>query len=134
MIISGLNSKRVSGDTVDFFSTSSKVSSDFSSSSSKVSLSGSGSAGSMHQIPSSVHSCNLKSFTSTELKEATRNFRADSVLGEGNSGFGSVYKGWIDDHSPSASKRGTGIVVAVKRLNHDGFQAHNELLVSLTPL
>lgn len=133
----------MSGDTEDFFSTSNKVSSDFSSSSSKVSLSGSGSgsgsAGSMHQIPSTVHSSNLKSFTSTELKEATRNFRADSVLGEGNGGFGSVYKGcWIDDHSPSASKRGTGtgIVVAVKRLNHDGIQGHNEMLVSssLTPL
>lgn len=61
---------------------------------------------------------------------STRNFRPDSVLGEG--GFGSVYKGWVDEHTLAASKPGTGIVVAVKRLNQDSFQGHKEWLVCST--
>lgn len=71
---------------------------------------------------------NLKSFSFANLKTATRNFRPDSVLGEG--GFGSVFKGWIDENSFNASKPGTGIVIAVKRLNQEGFQGHKEWLVS----
>ena len=59
---------------------------------------------------------------------ATRNFRPDSVLGEG--GFGSVFKGWIDEHSFAAAKPGTGMVIAVKRLNQESFQGHKEWLVS----
>lgn len=75
-----------------------------------------------------LQSSNLKSFSFTELKAATRNFRPDSVVGEG--GFGSVFKGWIDEHSFAAAKPGTGMVIAVKRLNQDGFQGHREWLVS----
>lgn len=74
-----------------------------------------------------LQSANLKSFTYNELRNSTRNFRPDSVLGEG--GFGSVYKGWVDEHSLAASKPGMGIVVAVKRLNQDGLQGHKEWLV-----
>ena len=74
-----------------------------------------------------LHS-NLKSFSFAELKAATRNFRPDSVVGEG--GFGLVFKGWIDEHSFAAAKPGTGLVIAVKRLNQDGFQGHREWLVS----
>lgn len=59
---------------------------------------------------------------------ATRNFRPDSVLGEG--GFGSVFKGWIDENSFAAAKAGTGMVIAVKRLNQESFQGHREWLVS----
>ena len=79
-----------------------------------------------------LQSSNLKSFALTELQAATRNFRVDSVLGERD--FGSVFKGWIDEHSPSAAKPGTGIAVAVKRLNQDGLKGPTELLVSLTHL
>ena len=79
-----------------------------------------------------LHSSNLKSFSFSELKLATRNFRPDSLLGEG--GFGSVYKGWIDEHSFSAAKPGSGTVVAVKRLNLDGLQGHKEWLVSCCSL
>ena len=75
-----------------------------------------------------MQSSNLKSFSFSELKLATRNFRPDSLLGEG--GFGSVFKGWIDEHSFSAAKPGSGMVVAVKRLNVDGHQGHKEWLVS----
>lgn len=76
-----------------------------------------------------LESSNLKSFTFSELKNATRNFRPDSVLGEG--GFGSVFKGWIDERSLIAAKPGTGLVIAVKRLNQEGFQGHKEWLVSI---
>ena len=75
-----------------------------------------------------LQSPNLKSFSLDELKSATRNFRQDSVLGEG--GFGCVFKGWIDEQSLAASKPGTGMVIAVKRLNQDGWQGHQEWLVS----
>lgn len=74
-----------------------------------------------------LQSVNLNGFTYNELKNATRNFRPDSVLGEG--GFGSVFKGWVDEHSLAASRPGIGIVVAVKRLNQDGLQGHKEWLV-----
>ena len=75
-----------------------------------------------------LQSPNLKSFSFSELKTATRNFRPDSVLGEG--GFGSVFKGWIDEHSYAATKPGTGMVIAVKRLNQESLQGHREWLVS----
>lgn len=72
---------------------------------------------------------NLKNFSFNELRTATRNFRPDSVVGEG--GFGSVFKGWIDEHSLTPTKPGTGLVIAVKRLNRDGLQGHKEWLVSI---
>ncbi|KAF2557235.1 hypothetical protein F2Q68_00013025 [Brassica cretica] len=74
-----------------------------------------------------LQSPNLKSFSFAELKSATRNFRPDSVLGEG--GFGCVFKGWIDEKSLTATKPGTGLVIAVKKLNQDGWQGHQEWLV-----
>ncbi|KAK7262465.1 hypothetical protein RJT34_30038 [Clitoria ternatea] len=91
---------------------------------------------SVPQIPRSegeiLQSSNLKTFSLTELTAATRNFRPNSVLGEG--GFGSVFKGWIDGHSLSAAKPGTGIVVAVKRLSQDSLQGHKEELAEVNYL
>ena len=75
-----------------------------------------------------LQSANLKNFTFTELRAATGNFRPDSLLGEG--GFGSVFKGWIDEQSLAASKPGNGMVVAIRRLNQGSFQGHREWLVS----
>ncbi|XP_076893038.1 putative serine/threonine-protein kinase PBL10 isoform X1 [Bidens hawaiensis] len=99
-------------------------------------LSSKTSTGSQTQTPRSegeiLQSSNLKSFTFNELKNATRNFRPDSVLGEG--GFGSVFKGWVDEHSLAASKPGTGIVIAVKRLNQEGLQGHKEWLAEINYL
>lgn len=69
----------------------------------------------------------MKSFTYTDLKEATRNFRPSSVLGEGASG--AVSKGWVDENI-AAAKWGTGLVVAVKRLNQKGFLGTQAWLVS----
>ncbi|XP_021720846.1 probable serine/threonine-protein kinase PBL10 [Chenopodium quinoa] len=79
-----------------------------------------------------LQSSNLKSFSFSELKAATRNFRPDSVLGEG--GFGSVFKGWIDENSYAATKPGTGMVIAVKRLNQESFQGHREWLAEVNYL
>ncbi|KAL0736754.1 hypothetical protein Bca4012_012964 [Brassica carinata] len=73
-----------------------------------------------------LKNANLKSFTLGELKSATRSFRPDSMVGEG--GFGCVFKGWIDETSLSPSKPGTGIVIAVKKLNQEGLQGHREWL------
>ncbi|GLT67051.1 hypothetical protein SLA2020_393850 [Shorea laevis] len=79
-----------------------------------------------------LQSPNLKSFSFAGLKMATRNFRPDSMLGEG--GFGSVFKGWIDQHSFTASKPGTGMVIAVKRLNPESCQGHQEWLTEVNYL
>ncbi|XP_065869875.1 receptor-like cytoplasmic kinase 176 [Euphorbia lathyris] len=79
-----------------------------------------------------LQSGNLKSFSYTELKAATRNFRPDSVLGEG--GFGCVFKGWIDEHTLAPAKPGTGMVIAVKKLNQEGFQGHQEWLAEINYL
>lgn len=74
-----------------------------------------------------MQSSNLKSFAFNELKTATRNFRPDSMVGEG--GFGCVFKGWVDENSLTAAKPGTGMVIAVKRLNQEGLQGHKEWLM-----
>ena len=69
----------------------------------------------------------MKAFSFSELKNATRNFRPDSLLGEG--GFGYVFKGWIDEHTLTAAKPGSRMVIAVKKLKPEGFQGHKEWLV-----
>lgn len=97
-----------------------------------VSIDG-GDSNSSSRVPSTtrsegeiLQSPNLKSFSFSDLRTATRNFRPDSVLGEG--GFGSVFKGWIDENTFAATKPGTGVIIAVKRLNQEGFQGHREWL------
>ncbi|EPS69141.1 hypothetical protein M569_05623, partial [Genlisea aurea] len=79
-----------------------------------------------------LESASLKSFTFIDLKVSTRNFRPDSLLGEG--GFGCVFKGWIDEHTFKAAKPGTGLVIAVKRLNQEGVQGHREWLTEINYL
>ncbi|XWS48047.1 hypothetical protein CRYUN_Cryun13aG0039000 [Craigia yunnanensis] len=73
-----------------------------------------------------LSSPNLKAFTFTELKNATKNFRSDNLIGEG--GFGYVYKGWMDEKTFVAARPGCGMVVAVKKLKPEGFQGHKEWL------
>lgn len=77
-------------------------------------------------------SSNLKSFTFYDLKNATRNFRSDSLLGEG--GFGYVFKGWLDEHTLAPTRPGTGMVVAVKKLKAESFQGHREWLTEVNYL
>ncbi|KAK9051880.1 hypothetical protein SSX86_028508 [Deinandra increscens subsp. villosa] len=62
---------------------------------------------------------NLRVFSFAELKTATRNFRSDTVLGEG--GFGKVYKGWLEDKSTCKSN-----IIAVKKLNSESMQGLQE--------
>ncbi|KAI4368665.1 hypothetical protein MLD38_017198 [Melastoma candidum] len=75
---------------------------------------------------------NVKSFTFSELKAATRNFRPDSMVGEG--GFGYVFKGWIDENTFAPAKPGTGMVVAIKKLKSESYQGHKEWLAEVNYL
>jgi serine/threonine protein kinase len=79
-----------------------------------------------------LESANVKAFTFNELRVATRNFRPDSVLGEG--GFGSVFKGWIDEKTLAPTRPGTWMVIAVKKLNQEGYQGHKEWLAEVNYL
>ncbi|KAG6631907.1 probable serine/threonine-protein kinase PBL2 [Carya illinoinensis] len=73
-----------------------------------------------------------KSFVFSDLKNATKSFRPENLLGEG--GFGSVFKGWIDENTFAPAKPGTGIVVAIKRLKPESFQGHKEWLAEVNYL
>lgn len=87
--------------------------------------------GSLNVEKSEVETCvstDLKSFSFIDLKNATKNFRSESLIGEG--GFGFVFKGWIDENSLCPTKPGSGMVVAVKNLKTGGYQGHKEWLVS----
>nr|VDD05246.1 unnamed protein product [Brassica oleracea] len=79
-----------------------------------------------------LESTPVKNFTFNELKLATRNFRPDSVIGEG--GFGCVFKGWLDETNLTPTKPGTGLVIAVKKLNREGLQGHREWLTEINYL
>ncbi|KAL1535167.1 putative serine/threonine-protein kinase pbl21 [Salvia divinorum] len=63
-----------------------------------------------------------RSFTFKELTAATQNFKDANMIGEG--GFGNVYKGRLE----------CGTVVAVKQLNLEGLQGHQEFVVEVLML
>ncbi|XP_020575788.1 probable serine/threonine-protein kinase PBL7 isoform X2 [Phalaenopsis equestris] len=63
-----------------------------------------------------------QTFSFRELATATKNFRAECLLGEG--GFGRVYKGRLE----------SGQVVAVKQLDWNGLQGNREFLVEVLML
>lgn len=72
---------------------------------------------------------NLKEFSFSDLKSATKSFKSDTLLGEG--GFGRVYKGWLDEKTLAPAKAGSGMVVAIKKLNPESTQGFQEWQVSL---
>ncbi|KAH7421236.1 hypothetical protein KP509_13G047400 [Ceratopteris richardii] len=88
-----------------------------------------------HELPqflgtiSGITNGSLRPFSFNELKTATRNFRPDSVVGEG--GFGCVFKGWIDENTYKPARPGTGLTIAVKKLNKQGPQGHREWLAEV---
>lgn len=46
------------------------------------------------------------------------------MLGQG--GFGKVYRGWVDNKTLAPSKAGSGMIVAIKRLNSESVQGFAE--------
>ncbi|XP_057492117.1 receptor-like protein kinase FERONIA [Actinidia eriantha] len=67
---------------------------------------------------------NLRVYSFSDLKSATKGFKQEVILGVG--GFGSVYKGWVDETTLSPSRFGSGMIVAIKRLNHESVQDFKE--------
>ncbi|KAJ9552203.1 hypothetical protein OSB04_016248 [Centaurea solstitialis] len=74
----------------------------------------------------------LKPFSYNVLKMATRNFRSDSILAEGN--LGSVFKGWFDEQFLEAARPDIGTVFAVQRLNQQSDQDDKEWLAEINHL
>lgn len=71
---------------------------------------------------------NLRVFTMSELKSATKNFGRTVMIGEG--GFGCVYKGLIKSLDDPYRK----IEVAVKQLGRRGIQGHKEWVTEVNVL
>ncbi|KAK9058797.1 hypothetical protein SSX86_023640 [Deinandra increscens subsp. villosa] len=71
---------------------------------------------------------NLRVFTFSELKAATKNFSQSTKIGEG--GFGCVYTGLLKN-SREPNKR---IPVAVKQLGRTGLQGHKEWITEVNVL
>ncbi|XXG39184.1 hypothetical protein AAC387_Pa01g0208 [Persea americana] len=74
----------------------------------------------------------LRIFRFAELKKATRKFSPDTVLERG--GFGTVFKGWIDEKTFAPIKAGSGMCIAVKKLNSESLQELEEWLSELNIL
>ncbi|RZB78947.1 putative serine/threonine-protein kinase CST isoform B [Glycine soja] len=85
---------------------------------------GSSSINSNNMVFPSVETRNLKQFNFADLKAATKSFKSDALLGEG--GFGKVYKGWLHEKTLTPTKAGSGMVVAVKKLNSESLQGFRE--------
>ncbi|KAK8587837.1 hypothetical protein V6N12_022311 [Hibiscus sabdariffa] len=85
------------------------------------------SAASPHSISEleEAKALNLRVFSFSELRKATRNFNPELRIGEG--GFGSVYKGKIKP----ANGKGEPLVVAIKKLNMDSFRGRTEWLAEI---
>lgn len=71
---------------------------------------------------------NLREFTFSELKTATKNFSRSFMVGEG--GFGGVYKGVIRCTEDQHKK----IDVAIKQLSRRGLQGHKEWVTEVNVL
>lgn len=64
-----------------------------------------------------LESTNVKLYSFLDLTTATMNFKPDFMLGQGD--FGEVYRGWIDAETLAPSIAGSGMTVAVRRLNSE---------------
>ncbi|KAM7485625.1 hypothetical protein LguiA_001634 [Lonicera macranthoides] len=86
--------------------------------------------GNVQDVPTSgqIVTPNLKIFTFAELRSATKNFTL-GVLGMG--GFGTVFKGWVNEKTYSPSKVGVGKAVAIKRLRRESMQGLAEGLMEI---
>ncbi|KAG5072626.1 hypothetical protein AAZX31_03G163400 [Glycine max] len=94
-----------------------------------VSDNGSSESQRRNAIPSlSQRPSNLRVFTVSELKSATKNFSRSVMIGEG--GFGCVYLGLIRSAEDSSRR----IEVAVKQLSKRGMQGHREWVTEVNVL
>ncbi|XP_058753049.1 probable serine/threonine-protein kinase PIX13 isoform X2 [Vicia villosa] len=112
------NSQTTSGSygtsTTTFNSTSTTSSGSGSSNNTSSSINSSNFSSSDFSIGGQIlPTSNLRVYTFAELKTSTKNFKPDTLLGEG--GFGKVYKGLLD-----------GIPIAVKKLNSESLQGLEE--------
>ncbi|KAL2554361.1 Protein kinase superfamily protein [Forsythia ovata] len=71
---------------------------------------------------------NLRAFSFSEMKQATKNFNRSAKLGEG--GFGCVFKGAIKISEDPANK----LDVAIKQLGRRGMQGHKEWVTEVNVL
>lgn len=71
----------------------------------------------------------IKVYCYADLRSAARNFKPDMVLGVG--GFGTVYKGWVDEKTLLPSRHGSGRMVAIKKLNQESTQGVDEWQVMM---
>ncbi|XP_071731952.1 probable serine/threonine-protein kinase PBL12 [Rutidosis leptorrhynchoides] len=78
-------------------------------------------------LSNSIVGWDLHEFTLAQLTKITHNFDSSNFLGEG--GFGPVHKGFIDDKMRPGLEAQP---VAVKLLDLDGGQGHNEWLAEVT--
>ncbi|XP_076895790.1 serine/threonine-protein kinase PCRK1-like [Bidens hawaiensis] len=83
---------------------------------------------SLTQNPSGKSYNNLREFSITELKTATRNFNRALMIGEG--GFGGVYRAVLRKTDGSGQK----IDVAIKQLSRRGLQGHKEWVTEVNVL
>lgn len=81
-----------------------------------------------NSYPSLMRANNLRVFSFSELKMATKNFHRVAKIGEG--GFGCVYKGVIDCSEDPETK----LLVAVKQLGKRGLQGHKEFVAEVNVL
>ncbi|XP_051130821.1 putative receptor-like protein kinase At5g39000 isoform X2 [Andrographis paniculata] len=64
---------------------------------------------------------NLRAFSYAQLRDITRNFHPDTILGEG--GYGKVYRGLLKDYGTDSAA-----AVAIKKVNPTGMQGMKEWL------
>ncbi|GJV74790.1 serine/threonine-protein kinase PCRK1 [Tanacetum coccineum] len=83
---------------------------------------------SLTQRPSRNSNNNIRQFTFSELKSATRNFSRALMIGEG--GFGCVYRAMLKTTDGSGKK----IDTAVKQLGRRGLQGHKEWITEVNVL
>lgn len=86
------------------------------------------SVGSPHFPSFSQRPSNLRVFTLSELKSATKNFSRSAKIGEG--GFGCVYTGVIKNPRDPTKR----LEVAVKQLGRTGLQGHKEWVTEVNVL
>lgn len=75
---------------------------------------------------------NLRVFTYSELRSATRNLNRSLLVGEG--GFGCVYRGTLKVDASPPEEETTTLEIAVKHLNRNGLQGHKEWLTEVNVL